>query len=104
MSNTKGRESRNSDAVRTANLILGSKNKPGLKAGDLESLNGYGQDQPQKNDLRSMKSEYDYGSKRKFVDVLGSGSKNQQNGLKGLEGLQNHPGARNMETSSRVSK
>ena len=34
------REGRNKEAVRTANLILGSKNNAGLKAGDLDSLNG----------------------------------------------------------------
>ena len=55
------------------------------------------------NDLRSIKSEYDYGSKKKFVDVLGNIKKNNQNGLKGLEGLNNHPGAKNMETASRRS-
>lgn len=55
------------------------------------------------SDLRSIKSEYDYGSKKKFVDVLGNIKKNNQNGLKGLEGLQGHPGAKNMETASRRS-
>ena len=31
-----------------------------------------GQDDAELSDLRSIKSEYDYGSKRKFVDVLGN--------------------------------
>ena len=36
------------------------------------------------------------------MDVLGNIKKNN-NGLKGLDGLQNHPGAKNMETASRRS-
>ena len=82
---------------------MGSKNNAGLKAGDLDSLNGYMNERTADNDLRSIKSEYDYGSKKKFVDVLGNIKKNNQNGLKGLEGLNNHPGAKNMETASRRS-
>ena len=78
---------RNQEAVRTANLILGSKNNAGLKANDLESLNGQNNHRTADNDLRSIKSEYDYGSKKKFVDVLGNIKKTNQNGLKGLEGL-----------------
>jgi hypothetical protein len=35
-------------------------------------------------DERDIKSEYDYGNKKKFVDVLGN-IKTQTNGLKGLE-------------------
>ena len=81
-------------------MILGSKNNAGLKTGDLESLNGQNQDRTPDNDLRSIKSEYDYGSKKKFVDVLGNIKKTNSNGLKGLE---NHPGAKNMETASRKS-
>ena len=84
-------------------LILGSKNNAGLKTGDLESLNGQNEGRTADNDLRSVKSEYDYGSKKKFVDVLGNIKKNNGNGLKGLEGLQGHPGAKNMETASRRS-
>lgn len=34
------------------------------------------------DDLRSLKSEYDYSHKKKFTDVLGNINKN--NGLKGL--------------------
>lgn len=79
---------------------MGSKNNAGLKTGDLESLNGQNQDRTPDNDLRSIKSEYDYGSKKKFVDVLGNIKKTNSNGLKGLE---NHPGAKNMETASRRS-
>ena len=37
--------------------------------------------------------------KAKFVDVLGN-IKKDQNGLSGLDGLNNHPGARNMESAS----
>lgn len=49
--------------------------------------------------MRSIKSEYDYGAKKKFVDVLGN-IKKDQNGLSGLDGLNNHPGAKNMESAS----
>ena len=54
----------------------------------------------------SVKSEYDYGSKKKFVDILGNFKKNNlnSNGLAGLGELGNHPGAKNMETASRNSK
>ena len=38
-------------------------------------------------DLRSLRSEYDYGSKKKFVDVLGNIKKNNGDGLKGLQNL-----------------
>lgn len=42
------------------------------------------QDGPQSGtDLRSLKSEYDYTHKKKFVDVLGNMKKS--NGLKGLQ-------------------
>ena len=56
--------------------------------------------------MRSVKSEYDYGSKKKFVDILGNFKKNNlnSNGLAGLGELGNHPGAKNMETASRNSK
>ena len=52
-------------------------------------------------DLRSLRSEYDYGAKKKFVDVLGNIKKHGGDGLKGLEGLKDHPGAKNMEASVR---
>lgn len=55
------------------------------------------------DDLRSVKSEYDYGAKRKFVDVLGQ-PKKSNNGLKGLEEFDNHPGAKNMENGSLRSR
>lgn len=63
----------------------------------------------QKNqDLRSIKSEYDYGSKKKFVDVLGNVrgkmKDTSQNGLKGLEALRNHEGNKNMESASQRSR
>lgn len=51
---------------------------------------------------RDIKSEYDYGSRKKFVDVLGNIKKND--GLKGLEELNRHPGAKNMETASKMSR
>ena len=55
----------------------------------------------QNEDLRSLRSEYDYGAKKKFVDVLGNIKKHGNDGLKGLEGLKDHPGAKNMEASVR---
>ena len=36
------------------------------------------------NDLRSMKSEYDYNKKKSFVDVLGQTTKSRLNGGSGL--------------------
>jgi hypothetical protein len=54
--------------------------------------------------LRSLRSEYDYGAKKKFVDVLGNIKKTNDNGLKGLENLKNHPGAKNMDSTSVRSK
>ena len=44
-----------------------------------------------------MKSEYDYGAKKKFVDILGNFKKNNLDGLKGLENIQGHPGMKNLE-------
>jgi len=55
------------------------------------------------NDQRDLKSEYDYGQKKKFVDVLGN-INNRQSTLRDLEDLKNHAGNRNMETNSRRSK
>jgi len=54
-----------------------------------------------------MKSEYDYGSKKKFVDVLGNVKgkmKDTGNGLQGLEALRGHEGNKNMESASQKSK
>ena len=53
-------------------------------------------------DLRSLKSEYDYGSKKKFVDVIGNIKK--KNNYSGLDGLKEHPGFKNMDTTSNRSR
>ena len=88
-------------------------NPSGLNQKDLETLNSkfnHGKtlltsgnkekkEESVKEDLRSVKSEYDYGAKKKFVDVLGE-RKKPSNGLKGLEEFNEHPGARNMENAS----
>lgn len=81
----------------------------GIQGKDLEALNQLynheksyremNEQQQASNDLRSLKSEYDYGAKKKFVDVLGN-IKKTDNGLKGLDMLRNHPGAKNMEGMS----
>ena len=90
------------------------KNNGGLNSNDLDSLNhgkfdhsatlgGNGDSGPRgpgpqaPDDLRSVKSEYDYGAKKKFVDILGNLKKNNLDGLKGLDGLQGHPGMKNLE-------
>ena len=102
---------RNDAAKMAAQMVLGSQrnsNVSGLKGSDLEKLDfnhgktlldrasKAGSKAPeQKEDLRSLKSEYDYGAKRKFVDVLGNVKK-----ANGLEGLKDHPGAKNMEAAS----
>ena len=59
---------------------------------------------PGGEDLRSLRSEYDYGQKKKFVDVLGNIKKTNNNGLKGLEEFKNHEGARNLENPSQRSR
>jgi hypothetical protein len=88
----------------------------GLNAKDLESLNGsqlavgnfnhkqtlqrQTDDQSRldkQEDLRSLRSEYDYGAKKKFVDVIGNVKKKP---ISGLDGLQDHPGAKNMDSAS----
>lgn len=52
-----------------------------------------------------MRSEYDYGSKRNFVDVLGNIKKQTAgNGLSGLDEFRNHDGAKNMEGASQKSR
>lgn len=65
-------------------------------------------DSQRNDDLRSIKSEYDYGSKKKFVDVLGNVSghmKNtSQNGLKGLEALRAHEGNKHLDSASQRSR
>ena len=87
-------------------LSGGGKGITGKDLGELDKMynhtNTYrqgGEGAAERNDdLRSVKSEYDYGAKRKFVDVLG----NIKTGpgadtLKGLEQLKNHPGAKNLD-------
>lgn len=58
--------------------------------------------------MRSVKSEYDYGSKKKFVDVLGNVRGKMKdtsgNGLKGLEALRNHEGNKNLDATSQRSR
>jgi len=93
-------------------MSSGKNNGGGLNSKDLDSLNaakfdhgatlagnsalrGPGPEAPE--ELRSVKSEYDYGAKKKFVDILGNLKKNNLDGLRGLEGLQGHPGMKNLE-------
>lgn len=71
----------------------GKNNGGTLNSHDLESLNAgnariKASDTKNNNpdDLRSVRSEYDYGSKKKFVDILGNFKKNNLN-HSGLEGL-----------------
>jgi len=45
--------------------------------------------------MRSLKSEFDYGHKKKFTDVLGNINKSNGNGLKGLT-----QGEKNLKDSS----
>ena len=52
-----------------------------------------------------MRSEYDYGSKRNFVDMLGNVNKAKAiHGLAGLDEFRNHEGAKNMEGASEKSR
>ena len=91
-----------------------AKNNGGLNSHDLDSLNAQKFDhsatlannaeksqraaaRDPNEDLRSVKSEYDYGAKKKFVDILGNFKKNNLDGLKGLENIQGHPGMKNLE-------
>lgn len=88
-------------------MVLGGNTSKGITGQDLASLNGekfnHGKtlggkkvetDSQKGEDLRSVKSEYDYGSKKKFVDVLGNVRGKMKdtngNGLAGLEALKNH--------------
>lgn len=112
---------RGEDAKRAAMMVLSG----GLNNKDLESLNsaniaagnynhnhtllnakpgnpadGYSQ---ASKDQRDIKSEYDYGSKRKFVDVLGN-IVSHKKGLDGLDDFKNHPGAKNIDQQSVRSK
>ena len=43
-----------------------------FKPSKLVDTSSQNNNRPLEEDLRSLKSEYDYGSKRKFVDVLGN--------------------------------
>jgi hypothetical protein len=102
---------RNQDAKRAGALVMAG--QKGIHGTDLDSMNKMynheknyrenGQNEGHE-DLRSLRSEYDYGAKKKFVDVLGNIKKNNGDGLKGLENLKGHPGARNMESASVRSK
>lgn len=98
---------RNQDAKRAGALVMAG--QKGIQGKDLESLNqmyNHGNTYREKKeenpneDLRSLRSEYDYGAKKKFVDVLGNIKKTGGDGLKGLDGLKNHPGAKNMDSTS----
>lgn len=69
---------RNQDAKRAGALVMAG--QKGIQGKDLESLNKmynhegtYREKKEESNheDLRSLRSEYDYGAKKKFVDVLG---------------------------------
>jgi hypothetical protein len=102
---------RNLDAKRAGALVMAG--QKGIHGNDLEIMNQmYNHEKSLKenvktegnDDLRSLRSEYDYGAKKKFVDVLGNIKKNNGDGLRGLENLKNHPGARNMENPSVKSK
>ena len=60
-------------------IMSGGKNNGGtLNSADLENLNAGNSkiNEADRNrdpdDLRSVRSEYDYGSKKKFVDILGN--------------------------------
>ena len=84
----------NDDKYKHGKTLLGAANK-----NETASQKG--------DDLRSVKSEYDYGSKKKFVDVLGNVKgkmKDTGNGLKGLEELRGHEGNKNMESASQRSR
>jgi len=75
-------------AKSTAKNVLGNINKS-LKRGDLDMLQG-----PRDMNMtfsehsggRSMKSEFDYGSKRKFVDILGNVNKKNTLTMEQLDG------------------
>ena len=56
----------------------------------------YGEQKLQNEDLRSLRSEFDYANKKKFTDVL-TESQRGGSGLKGLEKLQNHGGKKNLD-------
>ena len=51
-----------------------------------------------------MKSEYDYGKQKKFVDILSNREQKKTNGLEGLEDIRSHIGNKNLESTSIKSK
>lgn len=123
-SQSKGRHEGTSNmAKRTGQMVMGG-GASGLTGNNLSSLNedkfNHGKtllgasgmkketDSQQNEDLRSIKSEYDYGSKKKFVDVLGNVRGKMKdtsgNGLAGLEALKNHEGNKNLDSASVRSK
>ena len=70
-------------------------------------LSGQKETESKREDGRSIKSEYDYGAKKNFVDVLGNvrgKMKYTGNGLAGLDELKNHEGAKNLDGTSVRSK
>lgn len=54
--------------------------------------------------MRSLKSEYDYGNKKKFVDILSNRELRKTNGLDGFDDLKSHIGYKNLESTSLKSK
>lgn len=49
-------------------------------------------------DLRSLRSEFDYANKKKFTDVLTESQKGQNpNGLRGLENLPGNQGKKRLD-------
>lgn len=108
-------------AKRTGQMVMGGGSLTGkdLASFDQESKYKHGKtllgagmkketDSQKTDDLRSMKSEYDYGSKKKFVDVLGNVHGKMKDtsgsGLKGLEMLKSHEGNKNLDSASVRSK
>jgi hypothetical protein len=51
-----------------------------------------------------LKSEYDYGNKKKFVDILSNREQKKTNGLDGLDDIKSHIGNKNLESTSVKSK
>ncbi len=51
-----------------------------------------------------MKSEYDYGKQKKFVEILSNREQKKTNGLEGLEDIRSHIGNKNLESTSIKSK
>jgi len=51
-----------------------------------------------------LKSEYDYGKQKKFVEILSNREQKKTNGLEGLEDIRSHIGNKNLESTSIKSK